>query len=142
MRVLSTLAFAALPLLAACATEQERCKLSVTRDLRTLDRLITELERDVARGFTIVEEERTRTVWEYCEPVVVVRGPDGKPLPQQPKPRMCMDDETYVVERPQAIDVAAERRKLAGLKQQRAEVNRRASAGVAQCERQFPETEG
>lgn len=142
MRAFPALVLATLPLLAACATEQERCKLSVTRDLRTLDRLITELERDVARGFTIVEEERTRTVWEYCEPVVVVRGPDGKPLPQQPKPRMCMDDETYVVERPQAIDVAAERRKLAGLKQQRAEVYRSASTGVAQCERQYPETEG
>jgi hypothetical protein len=52
---------------------------------------------------------------------------------------MCPDEQTDTVRTPVAIDLGAERAKLAGMKKKRAELAERAAAVVAACKQKFPE---
>lgn len=119
--------------LAACGTPQEQCIRSNTRDLRTVDRLIAETERNLDRGYAL----ETRTVWRnemvpcYGPP----RTPGGRPVA-----RMCWDERPVDVTRPRAINLDAEADKLASLKKKRVSLARQAESVVAQCQRIYPET--
>ena len=124
--------------LAACGTPQERCINSVTRDLRVVNRLITETETNLSRGFRLEDVTTYRTVWVDCYPAVIVVQPDGSEAIAQ-APRMCLDDEAVTIQRPRAIDPAEERRKLDGLKAQRAKLSRQAEPSIAQCRALHPE---
>ncbi len=123
--------------LAACGTPQQRCIASVTRDLRVVDRLIGESEANLARGYAYVSEVIVVPVWDYCGGPVLVQPSDGS-APVVVPGRMCWDDQPQTVRRPVAIDPAAEQRKLAGLKQQRAKLSARAAPVVAQCQATYP----
>lgn len=120
-------------LLAACGTPQEQCIAYNTRDLRVVDRLIAETEANLGRGYGLREVTLYRTVWEPCGP----RHPraDGKHRP----PRMCLDHEPYTVERPVTIDLAAEARKLAQLKEKRKALLKAAGSVIEQCRALYPE---
>lgn len=124
---------ALLVLLAACATPQERCIQVATKELRTVNALIAEVEGNLARGYAYETYEITRTVWVVCEWLPPAK--DGG----EPRPRYCLDEETDTLRRRVAIDPAAERRKLAALKEKQAELSRRAAAEIAACREQFPE---
>jgi hypothetical protein len=52
---------------------------------------------------------------------------------------LCLEDESVTVEKPEAIDPAAERRKLAGLQEQRRGLAKQAEAVVAACRAEYPE---
>ncbi|MEI4471031.1 hypothetical protein [Frigidibacter sp. MR17.24] len=128
----------ALPLiLAACATPQERCIGRVTRDLDTLDRLIAETRANVSRGFGYETYQTTRTRWVQCWDRDVVRGRDGR-REVISVPRMCLDDYVDTVERPVAIDIGSEQRKLDEMVKKRAELAKRSAAGVQACRVQYP----
>ncbi|MDG1280721.1 MAG: hypothetical protein P8O10_05385 [Pseudorhodobacter sp.] len=121
-------------LLIACGTPQERCINTATRDLRILDRLIGETEANIARGFAIEEVTRTSSRWTICQP--------GHPATRDHPARRaewCFKDYRYTVERPKAINLTAEREKLAGMQQKRAELARTASPAIAQCKATHPE---
>jgi hypothetical protein len=125
-------AFLALVLLAACGTPQEQCISYNTRDLRTLDRLIAETEGNLDRGFAYESVTRYEEYWSSCyEPSRV----EGEP----PRVRPCLKDREFTVQRPKAIDLADEARKLDSLKIKRRELARRAEAVIAQCKAQYPE---
>jgi hypothetical protein len=124
---------AALALLAACGTPQEQCISKGTRDLRTVDRLITETEGNLARGYALEKVTEYETYWGRCQDVFEV---DGKPVL---RPRLCLEERPVSVERPKAIDLAAEARKLKGLKTKRAELARAAEPVIAQCRAAYPE---
>lgn len=131
------LAFAAL--LAACGTPQERCIDTATRDLRVVEGLISGLERDLARGYTVDYYQVSETRWVPCTSYVYVPGRGDRRGHYRPVHRMCLDDTVRTVSRPRAIDLAAERRNLNELRLKRAELARTADAAVAQCRAQFPE---
>jgi hypothetical protein len=139
MRRLSVVArYLALGLfLAGCGTPQERCISSVTRDLRVVDRLIAESEADLARGYAYVSETVFVPVWGYCTGPVLVRPRDGS-APVLVPGQMCWDDRPQTVRRPVAIDPAAEKRKLAGLQDQRKKLIARAEPAIAQCRASYP----
>ena len=64
------------------------------------------------------------------------RPPAGEP---PPKPRMCLDERPVTEQRPKAIDLNEEARKLASLKEKRKSLVRQAEAVIAQCKAQYPE---
>ena len=121
-------------LLAACGTPQERCINGVTKDQRTLDRLIAESEGNIRRGYAYEETTVYVPVWEPCW-----YGPPAAEGQKPRPPRMCMEEEARTTRKAVAIDLAAEGRKLAGLKAKRNELARASAGAVAQCRAQYPE---
>ena len=126
-------ALSALCLLAACGTPQEQCINRNTRDLRTVDRLITETKGNLDRGFAYEEITITTPQWEYCDVPPVA---EGQPAPP---PRLCLEDHEETITRPKAIDLADEARKLDGLQAKRAQLARAAAPLIAQCKAEHPE---
>lgn len=123
----------ALLLLAACGTPQEQCINRNTRDLRTVDRLITETQGNLDRGYAYEEITITTPQWEYCDQPPLA---EGEPAPP---PRLCLEDHEETVTRPKAIDLAAEARKLEGLQIKRRQLARAAEPVIAQCKAENPE---
>jgi hypothetical protein len=121
-------------LLAACATPQERCINSATREVRILDRLIGEVEGNLARGYALEEVILTRQRWVMCHPGT----PATKTEPAQP-PQMCLTEHDYTEMRPKAINLADERVKLAEMRKKRGTLARAAASEVTACKRLHPE---
>jgi hypothetical protein len=124
-------------LLAACGTPQDRCIASVTRDLRVVDRLIADTEANLARGYALVNQTVFVPAWDYCTGPVLVQPAAGGP-PMLIPGQWCLDDDPVTVRRPVAIDPAAEKRKLAGLQDQRRKILARAEPAIAQCRASYP----
>jgi hypothetical protein len=127
------LVLAALALLTACATPQQQCINRGTRDLRTVEALIAETQGNLDRGYALEKVTEYETYWDTCYERVLV---DGKAAL---RPRLCLEDRSFTVERPKAIDLAAEARKLKGLKAKRIELARAAEPVIAQCKATYPE---
>ena len=126
----------ALPLvcvIVACGTPQEQCIARETRDLRVVERLITEVQGNLQRGYALEEVFVERSVWVDCTPQVA----EGEAAP---KPKLCLDEVTDVVTRPKAIDLAAEQRTLDGLLAKRRDLQRAAEGVIAACKTAYPET--
>lgn len=133
------IALIALSLLAACATPQQRCIAEATQDLRVVDRLIAETEATLARGYALEQERSSRLTWTTCTRRVPRHAPDGTRLPDEIVSYMCMENVPVTVTRPRAVDLDAERKKLATLKRKRTELARAAVAATAQCRATYPE---
>lgn len=129
------MALLALALLAACGTQQEQCIRSNTRELRTVERLIAEVQANIARGYAVETYEVPTVEWVLCPPLYPAQP--GQPAPP---PRMCPERDYEVRERNVPIDPQAEARKLEGLKARRAALLRQAEAAIAACKAQYPET--
>ncbi|SOC04117.1 hypothetical protein SAMN05877809_103136 [Rhodobacter sp. JA431] len=133
MRKLSLLA---LLLIAACGTPQERCINRETRELRSVQNLLAEVEGNLARGYAYEDYEVPMTRWEVCGATTITR-PDGTVIE---KPQMCLEDYTVTRTRKVAIDPAAETRKRDGLRKRVKELTPAANAAVAACREAYPET--
>lgn len=125
-------ALALFALLAACGTPQEQCIQRNTRDLRMVDRLIAETQDNIDRGYALEDITITDEHWGHCERP----QPPGQP-PVGPVP--CMIEHEVTVQRPMAIDLADEAKKLDGLKAKRAELAKAAEPVIAQCKEEYPE---
>ncbi|MGQ0564406.1 MAG: hypothetical protein ACT4OK_04970 [Gemmobacter sp.] len=128
--------FAALGVMTACGTPQEMCILRETRDLRTLDRLIAETEGNISRGYAIQEYTDIVDYWGTCyerQPT----GADGVRPP--PVPYTCRRDREITRTRAVAIDLGAERQKLASMQSKRRDLSRAAEAPIAACRAAHPE---
>lgn len=112
--------FLPLVALAACATPQERCIQTATRDLRVVNGLIAETQATIERGYAyqVVEDERLRL--SFCR-----RGE---------RTELCWirDNDTRRV--PVAVNLDEEREKLATLIAKRDELELRARQQIAACE--------
>ncbi len=126
--------------LAACATPQEACIAEATRELRTLDRLIAETERTIARGYALDRVETVEPQWLPCRdrPRVITR-PDGTQIVVDGEVYYCWRSVAVTKERPRAIDIAAERRILASTRAERARKAREVERAVAACRARYPE---
>jgi len=118
-------------LLAACGTPQEQCIAYTTRDLRVVDRLIQEVEGNLARGYSLEEVTITREFWSVCRGAPAA---DGTPTTEP-----CLRDREYTETRPKAIDLKLEAQKLESLRQKRADLAQVASAAIAECRALHPE---
>lgn len=108
MTSLKPAVFAALGLLAACATPEERCAGGALRELRTVNELIAESERNLSRGFALEQEVDVSPRLTFCTGVA-----DNVAV------SFCTGDRLVRRERPVAIDPDAERRKLAALQERK-----------------------
>lgn len=138
MKFQHALGLAGMAFLAACDTPQEQCIRMNAHDLWTVNRLITETEAKLARGYGYVTVEETHPAWVICDYYPAPPpAPGARPGPA--RPRYCFDDVTQTVQKPVAIDVAAEKRKLADLKRKQAELSRASASVVAACQAKYPE---
>jgi hypothetical protein len=126
------LTFPLLLLLAGCGTPQEQCIRYNTRDLRTVDRLILETQQNLERGYAIETVTTYEDYWGYC-------AQPHLPDTPAPPPQLCQKERAITVDRPKAIDLNDEARKLDSLKVKRAELARKAEAVIAQCKAEHPE---
>lgn len=125
--------------LVACGTPQDQCIARETRDLRVVDRLIAEIEGNLARGYAFEEITISRTAWVRCDPMIVPPPAEGAPPPVPTAPRLCLEDEEETITRPKAIDLAAEQSKLSGLKAKRKQLSVAANRSIAACQKAYPE---
>lgn len=121
---------AALLTLAACATPREACISAVSRDARVLDGLIAETRANLSRGYAIAERQEVRTVRSTCQG----RNPDGTRFRFA-----CPETVTTAVQEPVAIDLDAERAKLASLEQRQAQNAANQAEDIRQCVARHPE---
>lgn len=127
------LIFLMLSTLAACGTPQEQCINRNTRDLRTVDRLITETQGNLDRGYAFETITVYEDYWTTCPQPPVAEGETPPP------PRLCLDERPVTKQRPKAIDLNEEARKLDSLKTKRLDLARKAEAVIAQCKAEYPE---
>ncbi|WP_380054355.1 hypothetical protein ACFE33_13470 [Falsihalocynthiibacter sp. SS001] len=116
----------ALVVLAGCATQQERCVNSATRDLRTVTGLVAETQANIARGFGYNVQRVPYTVYETC--YYAAR-----------RAYACPQTYTRTISTPVAIDIQEEKRKLASLQQRKTELESQVSEWIAQCRLKYPE---
>jgi len=118
--------------LAACGTPQEQCTRAATRDMRVVDRLIVEVQENLARGYAFETETVYAPEWQDCTP----RATDANPTPE---PRLCFEEVPQTVRKAVALDLRAEAAKLQSLRQKR-DLHAAASVGLlADCRARFPE---
>ncbi|QQA42485.1 hypothetical protein [Pelagovum pacificum] len=118
-------------LLAACATPQERCLSSASRELRTLTRLAAETEANVARGYAVEEFQEVRERMTFCE----VRNDEGQVVERE----LCRETDVVDRTRPVAIDVNAERQKLQQLRSRIATEESRVARAQQTCLATYPQ---
>lgn len=119
-----------LAVLTACATPREQCISQVTRDTRILSSLINETRANLARGYALEERQEVRTVRETCRG----RNEDGTTFTFR-----CDETDTFTITVPVAIDLNAERAKLASLEERFAQTQAASNQAVLQCIEQNPE---
>lgn len=118
--------------LVACGTPQEQCITRNTRDLRIVDRLISETQANLDRGYAYEAVSVSTPTWVTCDtPRLPVAG-------VRPPPRLCFEDVAQTVTRPKAIDLANEARKLEGLQAKRRQLAGAAEAVIARCKVEYP----
>lgn len=118
--------------LVGCGTPQQQCISGVTRDLQVVDRLITEVQGNLTRGYAMVSVTQTTPRFGLCAVRATAENPDARPV-------ACWVDEAETVSRPAAIDLDAEAAKLASLQRKREKLATAASPAVRACELQYPE---
>ncbi len=123
--------FIAFPLLlAACATPQQQCISDANRELSVVNQLVNQTRANVARGFAISEREEIVVRTGTC----VGETDEGVEFEVE-----CEKTDTRTVREPVAIDLNAEKAKLASLEQRQLQLRETVNATVAQCRAQFPE---
>lgn len=118
--------------LAACGTPQEQCIRGVSAEIATLDRLIAETERNLARGYGMERQIETRPEWVDCTPRPTTETPE-------PKAQLCFDDVPVEVLRPVALDLGAEEAKLRSMIQRRGQKAAELQPAIAACQARYPE---
>lgn len=128
MRLIAALA---IPLvLTACATPREQCLSAVSRDLVINERLIAQTERTLDRGFALRQEQRVREVTRTCRGVTE----SGEEVRTR-----CPDVIVRDVTVPVAVDLNAERAKLASLRTRNAQLRAALPAAQNRCLALHPE---
>lgn len=132
---LALASLAALTLLAACGTPQEQCIYRATRETQNLERLLAEVEGNLARGYAWESYEVPVTRWEVCGTRTITR-PNGTVIQ---KPERCLVEDTITRQRQIAIDPGAEERKAAGLRAKIRALGPQMRANIAACKATYPE---
>lgn len=110
--------------LAACAAPKQRCISDATEDLRVVNGLIAETRANIERGYAIEREPEPSVGISFCT------GRRGNLV-------LCSQTETDYRDRPVALDLAAEQRKLTSLEQKRAELEVRTRRELDRCDAEF-----
>lgn len=112
--------------LAGCASPYERCMAPALNEIRTVDRLIAEVQTDIARGYRLVSETQWRPQFTFCA------GTDARL-------DVCFVDQPVVTRRPEAIDRRVEAGRLASLQERRQELEITARRQQGACAAAHPQ---
>lgn len=118
--------------LSACGTLQEQCIASATRDMRVVDRLISETEGNIARGYAYENVTVFSAQWLDCTPRATAQSPD-------PKPKICLEQVPETTKQAVAIDLNVEAAKLSSLQAKRLLQSNAAAAQITRCKAEHPE---
>ncbi len=122
------LSLASLAVLAACATPQERCLAGVDRDLGINAELIAQTQANLSRGFAVEERQSLRERNTFCR---------GTTESGEPVLTRCEKVDVRTRNVPVAIDLNAEREKLASLTERRDALMSGRAEAQAQCLARF-----
>lgn len=122
--------FLVLPLLAACATPREACISQASQQLMTIDALVIETQDNIARGYALATQQQFVPVQKSC----TVMDSNSQPIVVP-----CNEVEVNEVQVPVAIDLNAERAKLASLLERQRQMRGAVDAAVANCIATHPE---
>lgn len=120
---------AALAAVGACS-KRDMCISEARSELRTLTELTEQVRGNVVRGYAIGTEEELIERKYRCK----VKQDDGSEMTQ-----ICTDVDTITRKYPVAIDLNAEKAKLASLEQRLAKARAQANQATAQCRAMYPE---
>lgn len=109
----------------ACSPLQQ-CLYDANREVKRLERQADEARDNIARGYAIHRQMVPVHYMDVCPDAT------GNPVP-------CPKVEYDEVETPVAIDIAEERRKLAGLERRLTAARRAAEAAIAACHAAHPQ---
>lgn len=138
MRITIGLALAGVALLAGCGTPQEQCVNRSTREIRTLQNLLEEVNGNLSRGYAFEEYETVEHRWVVCrfQPPPPL-DPAGNPI--KVKPKRCFEPERVTHTRRVPIDPVAEMNKREGLLAKIESLTPQAQANIAACKVAYPE---
>lgn len=125
-RVASVAILSGTVILVGCATPQERCVNSATKELSTVSNLAAETQANITRGYALDVSYVPYTVYETC-------------YYGYRRAYSCPQTYTRTVRTPRSIEVAVEKRKLAELTKKAESLQEQTSAWVASCQLQYPE---
>ncbi len=108
-------------LLSGCVSPQQQCITRASQDLRVLDQLIATTEANIRRGYALSTRTEFESEKQKCGEL------NGETL-------YCDVPVAKQVEVPVAIDLKAERAKLASLKESRARKLAETNAAIARCQ--------
>jgi hypothetical protein len=106
--------------LAGCSTSREQCVDRSTRNLQAVDTLIAVTQANIDRGYALDRRSQVSVGLQLCT------SPSANF-------HFCTGTQSSPKQTPVAIDVAAERRKLAELKARRAVLKRQSDLAVRAC---------
>ncbi len=106
--------------LAGCSTALEQCVNRSTRNLQATDNLIAATQANIDRGYALETSSRVSLGLQLCT------SPSANF-------HFCTATQSGLKQAPIAIDVAAEKRKLAQLKARRATLKRQSDLAVRAC---------
>ncbi len=106
--------------LAGCSTPLEQCVSRSTKNLQAVDNLIASTQANIDRGYALNNRPQVNVGLQLCT------SPSANF-------HFCTGTQTGLKQTPVAIDVAAERRKLAELKARRAVLKRQSDLAVREC---------
>tara|TARA_R110002167_G_scaffold366382_1_gene595629 strand:- start:16344 stop:16727 length:384 start_codon:yes stop_codon:yes gene_type:complete len=109
---------------AACATPREACLSQVNKDQSVLERLVVETRGNLARGYAVETQQKMREVRAICRSTL----PDGTEIKTR-----CTKTQVREVRVPVAIDLNAERAKLASLEERQQQMQANAQVARQQC---------
>lgn len=116
-------------LLSACfLSEQQQCISRASSDYNAMARRATVVQGNINRGYAIHTQTVPYTRMETCY--------TDEDIPQ---PYVCAVEDTRIEETPVAIDIDAERRKLADLRRRMDAMRPGLDAAIAQCRATYPE---
>jgi hypothetical protein len=120
-----------LPLIAvACSTPREVCISDANRELNIMNALVAETRGNLARGYALRTVETSYLVDSTC-----YRRDDSGEV----KSYVCQETAIDTRQEPEAIDLNAEKAKLASLEERQAQMQANARAVVQQCIAAHPE---
>ncbi|PYE85014.1 hypothetical protein [Pseudoroseicyclus aestuarii] len=130
MRLVALIPLAALPLLAACATPQDSCISSVTRQGRVLESLVNETRGNLARGYAIDERQEVRNQRRLCR----ARNSEGEIVSG-----FCNRPVVTTRREAEAINLEEERAVLEQLLLRQEQQRAAEAAAIAQCRARYPQ---
>lgn len=117
-------------MLTACATPREACIADVSRQASIINHLIEETQGNLERGYALEQRQRIRTRRSFCR---------GSHSNRSRSRNRCDRIDTITRNVPVAVDLEAERAKLASLQLRQQQVAVNTQAGLSQCLASYPE---